>query len=211
MFPLSDTVPARIFPIWTILIILANVYIFYLELTSANFEAFVFQYALIPARVDFTQPLTLIPFITSQFLHAGFLHIISNMWFLWVFGDNVEGKFRFSFLIFYLLGGVAGGLLQYMLTPDSALPMLGASGAVAGVLGAYFALFPGHRIRTLVFIFLFFTVVEIPASIMLFYWFFTQVFSVVAIATTGLIQLGGVAWFAHIGGFITGWVIAKTR
>lgn len=210
MFPLSDTNPARIIPVWTILIILINVYVFYLELTG-DFQSLINQYALIPARVDFSRPSTLLPFITSQFLHGGFLHIIPNMWFLWVFGDNVESKFRILFPFFYLLSGVVGGFLQYLFVSDSFIPMLGASGAVAGALGAYYALFPNHRIKTLIFIFFFFTIVEVPASIMLVYWFFTQVFNGVASISAGVFQFGGVAWFAHIGGFATGWILAKAK
>lgn len=208
MLPLRDTQPARIFPFLTIAIIVANILVFLMELAAPDIEVFIAQYALIPARIDFLQVSTLAPFITSQFLHGGFLHIASNMWFLWIFGDNVEERLgRLFYVPFYLLAGAVGGLLQYIFISNSTLPMLGASGAVAGVLGAYYAMFPKHNIRTLVPVFGFFTVMNLPASLMLFYWFFTQIFSGVATITTGTFALGGVAWFAHIGGFALGWFV----
>lgn len=212
MLPLRDTQPARIFPFWTIAIILANVFVFLLELTAPDIEVFISQYALIPARVSFLDFASLSPFVTSQFLHGGFLHIASNMWFLWIFGDNVEERLGFLwFPVFYLAAGVVGGLAQYIFIPGSTLPMLGASGAVAGVLGAYYAMFPKHNIRTLVPVFGFFTVMNLPASLMLFYWFFTQIFSGVATIATGAFALGGVAWFAHVGGFGLGWFLGHQR
>lgn len=209
MLPLSDSHPAGKFPFWVIIIIALNIYAFFLQLTSANSDAFVMQFALIPSLVNFSDLSTLIPFITSQFLHGGFLHIGSNMLFLWVFGDNVEAKFgNFFFPIFYLLSGVVGGLAQYLYIPDSNIPMLGASGAVAGVLGAYFVYFPHHSIKTLVPFLGFLTVINVPASFMLFYWIITQFFSG-AFSVTQTADVGGVAYFAHIGGFITGWFCAK--
>ncbi len=211
MIPLRDSTPARIFPFWTVAIIALNIYVFYLEITNLDPEAFISLYALIPNLVDFSFPQTLIPFITSQFLHGGFVHIISNMLFLWIFGDNVEERIGFLlFPIFYLAGGVAGGLTQYVLMPDSSVPMLGASGAIAAVLGAYFAWFGHHTVKTLVPIFGFFTVINVPASVMLFYWFITQLFSGAASITVAVSGAGGIAFFAHIGGFAFGWFAAKS-
>ncbi len=210
MIPISDSHPAGKFPFWVIVIIVLNVYFFYLELTAPSTDFFISQYALIPAAVDFSNLSSLTPFITSQFLHGGFLHIISNMLFLWVFGDNVEAKMgKLIFPFIYLLSGVVGGFAQYIFIPDSTIPMLGASGAVAGVLGAYFAWFPHHSVKTLVPVFGFLTVVNIPASFMLFYWFITQLFS--GAFSLGIDQgaMGGVAYFAHIGGFATGFFFAK--
>ena len=210
MIPLRDSHPANIFPFWVLTIIGVNIYVFFLELTSPNPDAFITQYALIPQLVDLSNIQTWIPFITSQFLHGGFVHIISNMLFLWIFGDNVEGRLGFIlFPIFYLLGGSIGGLAQYLLMPDSSIPMLGASGAVAAVLGAYFSLFGHHTIKTLVPVFGFLTVVDIPASVMLFYWFITQLFSGVASITLTAQDVGGVAFFAHLGGFTFGWFTSK--
>lgn len=210
MIPLSDTRGSGKFPFWVVVIIAVNAYVFFLELRSPNPDLFIQQYALIPSQVDFNRLSTLYPFITSQFLHAGFLHIISNMWFLWIFGDNVEERFGFFlFPLLYLLSGIVGGLAQYMLLPDSSTPMLGASGAIAGTLGAYFALFSRHTIKTLVPIFGFFTIADLPASLILVYWFITQLFSGAASISNTSYQLGGVAYFAHIGGFVLGYVAAK--
>lgn len=210
MIPLRDSHPSRIFPFWVIAIISANIYAFFLELTSPNPDAFITQYALIPSLIDFSIPETLWPFLTSQFLHGGFIHIISNMLFLWIFGDNVEERIGFLlFPFFYLSSGVVGGLVQYIFIPDSAVPMLGASGAVAGVLGAYFALFGHHSVKTLVPVFGFFTIIDIPASVMLFYWFFTQLFAGVATISLATAGMGGIAFFAHAGGFAFGWMVAR--
>lgn len=206
MLPLFDTESLGKFPFWVIVIILLNIYVFYLELTVPNPDAFIAQYALISSRVNFGNFATLVPFITSQFVHGGVLHIASNMLFLWVFGRNAEAKLGFAaFPIIYLLSGVLGGLAQYLTDPTSSVPMLGASGAIAGILGSYFAFFPHHRIKTLIFIFIFFTIVELPAAIILVYWFITQVLSIYA----SPVSQGGIAYAAHIAGFITGWVVAK--
>ncbi len=211
MLPLKDSQPAKIFAFWTIAIIVLNIYTFYQMWFAGDPEVFIQRYALIPALIDFSNWSSLIPFITSQFLHGGLLHIASNMLFLWIFGDNVEEHFGFLvFPIFYLLSGVIGGLSQYFFLPESTIPMIGASGAVAGVLGAYFALFPNHKVKTLVPIFLFITVMDIPAWAMLLYWIVTQIYAGAAsISPTSGNDIGGIAYFAHIGGFIFGWVFAK--
>lgn len=210
MIPLSDSHPAGKFPFWVILIIAINVYVFFLELTAPDMEVFITQYALIPERVNFSNISTLIPFVTSQFLHGGFLHIISNMLFLWVFGDNVEARFgNILFPIIYLASGVVGGLAQYVFMPDSSIPMLGASGAVAGVLGAYFAWFGHHTVKTIIPFFGFFQIINIPASFMLFYWIATQFLSSFFSLSQTMADMGGVAYFAHIGGFVFGWAAAK--
>ena len=208
MIPLRDSNPSRIFPFWVIAIIAVNVYVFFQELTTANPDAFIAQYALLPKLIDFSIPQTLWPFLTSQFLHGGFIHIISNMLFLWIFGDNVEERLGLLlFPIFYLSSGVVAALTQYAFISHSSIPMLGASGAVAGVLGAYFVLFPRHNIRTLVPLFGFFTIMNVPASVMLFYWFFTQLFAGAATITLATSGMGGIAFFAHAGGFAFGWLV----
>lgn len=210
MIPLKDSHPSNIFPFWVLTIIGINIYVFFLEITSPNPDLFITQYALIPNLVDLSNYQTWIPFITSQFLHGGFVHIISNMLFLWIFGDNVEGRIGFFlFPIFYLLGGAIGGVAQFILMPESSIPMLGASGAVAAVLGAYFSFFGHHKIKTLVPVFGFVTVMDIPASVMLFYWFITQLFSGVASISLTTQDAGGVAFFAHLGGFAFGWFTSK--
>lgn len=208
MIPLKDTNPTGKFPFWVVVIIAINIYFFFQELTASDPDGFILKYALVPQQVTLSDPNTWWPFITSQFLHGGFIHIISNMLFLWIFGDNVAERLGFLiFPIFYLAAGVAGGLLQYIVDPASSIPMLGASGAIAGVLGAYYVLFPRHKIDTLVPVFGFVTVMAIPAQFMLFYWFITQLFSSAAAITSHTQSLGGVAYLAHIGGFIFGIIV----
>lgn len=209
MFPLSDSIRARRFPFVNIFIIAATVFVFTAQLLVSDQEMFIKTYALVPFLVNFSDFVTFLPFITAIFLHGGFLHIISNMWFLWVFGDNVEGHFGwFFFPIVYFTSGVAGNFLQYILMPNSPIPMLGASGAVAGVLGAYYVFFPHSQIKTLVPFFGFASIVEIPAPFMLGYWFVLQLISGAA-SLPFMGESGGVAFFAHVGGFATGVVFAK--
>lgn len=210
MIPLRDSAPSHRFPLFTYVFILSSVIVFWLELAAPDLEAFVFNYALIPNRISFTDLGSLTPFLTSQFLHGGFVHLISNLWFLKIFGDSIEavlGWWRFA--VFYLVSGVVAALAQYLTAPTSSIPMLGASGAVAGVLGAYFVYFPKHRIETLVPVWGFWQVVELPAAVMLLYWFVTQLGS--GIASLGITNAGGgVAFFAHAGGFLFGWLVART-
>lgn len=210
MLPLSDSHPAGKFPLWVLIIITANLWLFLQEITATNPEAFIIQYAFIPVLFDPSNLTSWVPVFTSQFMHAGIIHIASNMWFLWVFGDNVEAKFgNLLFPIIYLLGGTAAVFAQMLINPDSQIPMLGASGAVAAVLGAYMSFFPKHTIKTLVPFFGFLTVINVPAQLMLIYWFFTQLFAGSLAVTTAQADIGGVAYFAHIGGFVTGWIVAK--
>ena len=210
MFPLRDSQPTYKFPAVTVAIIVINVIVFLLELMAPDIEVFIETYSLVPALVNIIDVSSFSGFITSQFLHAGFIHIISNMWFLRIFGDNVEEEMgSFKFLLFYLLAGLIGNFAQYSFSLNISIPILGASGAVAGVLGAYLVYFPRHTVKTLVPFFGFMTVVNIPVSIMLFYWFLTQLFS--GLGSIALAQIGGVAWWAHIGGFAVAWIIAKTH
>lgn len=210
MFPLSDTKTSGKFPFWVVILIIVNSWVFLLEILTPNIDLFVAKFALIPSQVDFSSVGSLKSFITSQFLHGGFIHILSNMWFLWIFGDNVEERLGFFFFpIIYLISGVIGGLAQYIFVPNSNVPMLGASGAIAGVLGAYMAFFPHHKIKTLIPFFGFLTIVNLPAYLVLLIWFITQLFSGSASIVTATASFGGVAFFAHIGGFATGWIVAK--
>jgi len=143
--------------------------------------------------------------VTSMFLHGGWLHLIGNMWFLWIYGDNVEDTLgHVKYLLFYLLCGVAAGLVHMAFNIDSRVPTVGASGAIAGVMGAYVIKFPRSRIVTLVPVFFFLTTVEIPASVILVYWFVVQIFSGVGQIGYSHLSQGGVAWFAHVGGFLAG-------
>jgi membrane associated rhomboid family serine protease len=211
MFPIRDHNPSHRFPLVTVLIIIINILVFVVQLTAPDTDQFVMQYALVPKAVNWLNPLTLIPFITSMFMHGGWLHIISNMWFLWIFGDNIEASLgHMGFLLFYLVSGLAASFLQYVIDPASSIPMLGASGAIAGVLGAYLVLFPNATIETLVTAFGgFLTRVNIPAGFMLIYWFATQLFSGVGSIAVGSHNEGGVAFFAHIGGFAVGYLLAR--
>jgi membrane associated rhomboid family serine protease len=190
----------------TWLIILSNAAVFVVELglSQRGLSRFFLDYGLVPARVNLREAGTWAPLLTSMFVHGGWLHILSNMWALVIFGDNVEDRLGpLRYLAFYLLAGLVAGLLSVWLTPTSAVPMVGASGAIAGVLGAYFVLYPQGRVLTLVPIFLLPWLIEIPSVIYLGFWFVSQFFN-------GLASLGGggmlsdVAWWAHIGGFLAG-------
>jgi len=209
MIPLRDSVPTRERPLITYGLILLNTFVFFLEVLAPNLDDFINQYALIGAHVSFSNLATLYSFLTSQFLHAGFAHLISNMWFLKIFGDNVEEAFgHLKFSLFYLFCGVVAGLAQYAFMVNSTIPMLGASGAVAGVLGAYYLFFPRHRVETLIPVWGFWRIVDLPASFMLLYWFIIQLFSGFGSLLAAPAMVGGIAFFAHAGGFFAGWLIA---
>ncbi|MEO8659154.1 MAG: rhomboid family intramembrane serine protease [Bryobacteraceae bacterium] len=199
MIPLRDSQPSRTTPYVTIAIILVNVVLFlYGELLDPySHNAFTAHYSVIPARLQVAD------LFTSMFLHGGWLHLIGNMWFLWIYGDNIEDILgKVQYVVFYLACGVAAALTQVLLDPGSRIPILGASGAIAGVMGAYVVKFPHSRITTLVALFIFWTTIEVPAYIILVYWFVIQLFSGAATITSH--SQGGVAWFAHVGGFLTG-------
>ena len=209
MFPIRDSQNSGKFPFINLSLIAVNIYFFTQELFAPNIELFIKNYALIPANVDLFRPETLTPFISSLFLHAGFLHILSNMWFLWIFGDNVEAVMgHIKYLGFYLFCGITASVVQYIFTVDSTLPMIGASGAIAGVLGAYLKYFPRNSIDTIVPIFGLPIIVAIPASLMLIYWFFTQAFNGVASIVTSTASIGGVAYVAHVAGFASGFLFS---
>lgn len=187
-----------------------NVYVFIQQIAASNPEAFITTYAFVPSLVNLSDFSTFAPFLTSLFLHGSFFHLFANMMFLWVFGDNIESFYgKAKYLIIYFLSGFAGSFVQYMLNPTSSIPMLGASGAVSGILGAYFVSHPHSKIRTLFPILFYFTIIEIPAVVYLFYWFALQVFSGIAGFSSIQADVGGVAFFAHIGGFVTGVIFAK--
>jgi rhomboid family protein len=210
LIPLRDDNPSRRFPAVTLLLIGANAAVFLYELSLGPrlLESFVTTYGAIPAsfslggRAPF--PFPWVTLLTSMFLHGGIMHLVGNMLYLWIFGDNIEdsmGPLRFIF--FYLLCGVVATAVQIGLRSESSIPMVGASGAIAGILGAYALLFPGARIQTLLFVFIFVRVVPMPALIVLGLWFLMQVVSAPASGTAG----AGVAFFAHIGGFLTGMLL----
>ena len=205
MFPLSDSINSGKIAYLNFFIVIITVYIFIQQFLAPDPEAFIATYALIPANVDWNNIKTLAPFVTAIFLHGGLLHILSNMWFLIIFGDNVSSRLTpIGFLLLYIIAGIAGNLAQYLIDPISPLPILGASGAIAGILGCYFVLFPYSKIRTLIFIIFFVTIVEVSAPIVLGYWFILQLFSGFGSLSHAAYDQGGIAFFAHIAGFIIG-------
>lgn len=209
MIPIKDTIRSRTFPIVNTSIIVINLLIYLYEFALARqAEAFIFDYGLTPIRFFWALRHDLgdavIPIFTSMFLHGSWIHVIGNVWFLYIFGDNVEDRVgHLGYIIFYLLCGIGAALSQTFLFPYSKIPMVGASGAIAGVLGAYFLLFPHARVLTLVPIFFFLQLIEVPAVLFLFLWFILQFFQ----GTFASAIEGGVAWWAHIGGFIVGMVL----
>lgn len=212
MFPIRDTIRSRSFPIITLLIIAANVVVFFFELSlsPASLERLIDMFGLVPARLNLANPFSFYPFLTHMFLHAGWLHIISNLWTLFIFGDNIEDRMGpVGYLLFYLFGGFVAGGLQVLFNPGSTIPSIGASGAIAAVLGAYLLYFPRARVITFIPLFFLPWFVEISALIYLGFWFISQLFSgVLSITAAGEVQTGGVAWWAHVGGFLFGMLIA---
>ena len=216
MIPLYDTARTRRLPIVTWLLIILNVLVFIYEsrMQPAAVENFLRAWGLVPAQLVAQPGTEWITILTSMFLHGGWFHILSNMWVLFIFGDNVEERMGGGrYLVFYLLSGVAAALLQVFLLRGSSEPMIGASGAIAGVLGAYLILFPHARVASLVPILFIFTVIQVPATLFLLFWFISQLFS--GWLTLGGASGSGVAWWAHVGGFIFGvlavYVFARRR
>ena len=212
MLPLSDHNPSRTTPVINILLIAANVLMFFWELSlGPNLEPALFNVAFIPARFWYSpiHPVNIIGIFVSMFLHGGWLHLGGNMLYLWIFGDNIEDRLgHFRYLIFYLLCGIIATLAHAYFNASSRMPSIGASGAIAGVLGAYLLLFPRAQVTTLIPIFFFITIREIPAFIILGLWFVLQLFTGVAsLGVAGAQNSGGVAYFAHIGGFVAGMVL----
>lgn len=238
MFPIRDNIPSRTVPVVNSLLIMTCAMVFLMQLAAARLDGrggdLVERYGMIPVRVLHPRAMILIPeehvvetplgyerfqterrlprppfnpwwtLVTCFFLHGGWLHIIGNMWFLYIFGDNVEDRLgHFKYLVFYLLCGLAGSVAHLVSNWNSPLPTVGASGAIAGVMGAYFILYPRARVLTLLPIFIFFTLIDVPAPLFLGFWFLLQFLQGVAPAATG-----GVAWWAHIGGFAVGVALA---
>ena len=201
-FPYRDDNPRVLTPFVTFGIIGVNVAVFLWQffLLGNNpglAKEIIFTYGFIPAEMN---PLTL---VSSMFMHGGFFHLMGNMWFLYIFGDNVESLLgHVKFTLFYLACGIGAALVQYIADPISLIPMVGASGAIAGVLGAYMIRFPKARVHVFVFIFVFFTTIQVPAQVVLGIWFIMQLSG--GLDSLGMDTTGGVAWFAHVGGFIVG-------
>ena len=201
MIPLRDVIPSRTTPYITVTIILLNAVAWFFELTLPTdvLPDFLQVYGVVPA--SFHAPTLL----TSMFLHGSWMHVIGNMWYLWIFGDNVEDRVGHRrFIVFYLLCGIAAAIGQIVIDPGSMLPMVGASGAVAGVMGAYLVLYPRSRVLTLIPLVIFWEVIEVPATLLLGFWFLMQLFSAGAIAVTATTGGGGVAFMAHVAGFLCG-------
>src|SRR5438067_2127543 len=200
MIPLRDVIPSRTTPYITVTIIGLNAlaWLFEVSLPHEDLNQFLATFGVVPAY--FAWP----TLITSMFLHGGWTHIIGNMWYLWIFGDNVEDRVGHGrFIVFYLLCGIAAAVGQIAMDPTSTLPTIGASGAIAGVMGAYFILYPQSRVITHVTLLFFWEIIEVPAIVLLGFWFLMQLFSAGAIAVTASTQGGGVAFAAHVAGFVT--------
>jgi membrane associated rhomboid family serine protease len=214
MIPIRDAIRSKNFPVVNFIIIGLNIVAFLWQLFQGpNLKEVFYLYGMVPLRyhdpelsAHFTRFQQYLPFLTSMFLHGGFLHIIMNMWFLYIFGDNIEDRLgHIRYLVFYLVCGVAAGLVHLFTNWNSNIPTIGASGAISGVMGAYLLLYPRSKILTLIPIFFFFQFVEIPAFIFLGFWLLLQLFS------AGLTprNVGGIAFWAHIGGFVAGLIFIK--
>lgn len=210
MIPLSDNVRGRRFPLITIILIVVNTLVFLFELSlGPEARDLINNFGMIPARLvaSWSNPFVLLTLFTSMFLHGGLGHLIGNMLYLWIFGDNIEDRMGHGrFLIFYLLSGVLASLVEVVAAPTAQLPTVGASGAIAGILGAYLLLFPQARIRVLIPIPFFFFITSVPALIVLGGWFILQFFQGLMSMDVPM-QRGGVAWWAHVGGFVAGMVL----
>jgi membrane associated rhomboid family serine protease len=214
MIPIRDAIRSKNFPVVNFIIIGLNIVAFLWELVQgSDLKEVFYLYGMVPLRyhdpglsAHFTGFQQYLPFLTSMFLHGGFFHIIMNMWFLYIFGDNIEDRLgHIRYLVFYLFCGVAAGLVHLFTNWNSNIPTIGASGAISGVMGAYLLLYPRSKILTLIPIFFFFQFVEIPAFIFLGFWLFLQLFS----ASLTPRNVGGVAFWAHIGGFVAGLLFIK--
>jgi len=216
VIPLKDLTPRRSFPVITLVLIAVNVVIFLhqISLSSAAGEAFVRAYGLVPYKISlalagrrYTLTEALFPLFTCMFLHGGFLHLLGNMWFLWVFGGKVEDRLgSLPYLLFYLAAGIGSGVAQTLFSWGSQVPSIGASGAISGVLGAYIVFFPNSRILALVPLLIIWFLWRIPAVIFIGLWFLMQFLS--GVSSLGSQSLGGVAWWAHVGGFLIGVAVA---
>lgn len=219
MIPIKDDNPTRYFPVATILLILANIGVFIHQMTlGSESQAFIYRLGVIPWEITHFQEASHMPFnyrsnmpnvftlFTSMFVHGGIFHLLGNMLYLWIFGDNIESLVgHLRFLIFYLCCGLGAAFVRIITGPNSLIPMIGASGAISGVLGAYLLRFPRAKVHVLIFFFFFIRVVRVSALFVLGFWFLIQLFNGLGALKLG--ETGGVAWFAHIGGFIAGMIL----
>jgi membrane associated rhomboid family serine protease len=224
MIPIRDDAPRSTTPFITYFLIILNLAVFLYERAILGFQghaalsALLFEFGVVPrvetailtGNTELSPALAIIPLFTSMFLHGGWLHVIGNMWFLWIFGDNIEAYLgHFKYLILYLFSGLAASLLHILFNLNSGVPSVGASGAIAGVMGAYFVLYPRARVLTLVPLIVFWTFWWLPAWIFLAYWFVIQFLSGAATAISATSQTGGIAFWAHVGGFAGGILMIK--
>ena len=220
MLPIRDTIRSKNFPImnWMLIGLNTLVFLFEVSLAPSGLNRLIHNFGIIPARFDFSnlgillnEPRVLLTLFTHMFLHGGWFHFLSNIWVLHIFGDNVEDRMGAGrFLLFYLLSGLVAVVSQILIGPASTVPTIGASGAIAGVLGAYFLSFPRARVTTVILLFIFPWFVELPAVIFLGFWFVSQLFyGVASLGLPASASMGGVAWFAHIGGFVFGMLFYK--
>ncbi|OHB99486.1 MAG: rhomboid family intramembrane serine protease [Planctomycetes bacterium RIFCSPLOWO2_12_FULL_39_13] len=216
MIPIRDRNPSGTFPFVTVSIIALNILVFLFELSlGQGLDSFLFQFGVVPIKVYYSTDIpdsniinTYFPFLSFMFLHGGFVHLIGNMWYLWIFGDNVEDRLgRVKFIIFYLICGIGSAIVHVYFNSQSEVPCVGASGAIAGVLGAYMVTFPRARVLVLIPLFIVWQTIELPAIIVLGFWFLIQFFS--GTASISSTHGGGVAWWAHIGGFVLGVILIK--
>ena len=221
MIPLRDANPTRRTPLVTVSLIIACFVVFAWELGllasggDPALDAFITRWGVVPAELTAAWQagqfvsIETATLVTSQFLHGGWFHLLGNMLYLWIFGNNVEDRFgRPGFLAFYLFGGMLAGLSQVAINPTSTVPTIGASGAIAATLGAYFVLFPRARVTSLVFLGFFYQLIDVPAVIVLGFWFVLQLID--GLAALGAVQTGGgIAFYAHIGGFVAGALLAR--
>ncbi|MBQ3033501.1 MAG: rhomboid family intramembrane serine protease [Deferribacterales bacterium] len=210
MFPVKSLTPSNTFPLATLILILTNAGIFIYMLQTGLSGTFFIDYGIVPAKLGMPSEIVpfqekILPFFSYMFIHGGWLHIIFNMYFLYIFGPNVEGRLGHGrYIVSYIVFGITGAIVYVILSPTDGYPMVGASGAVAGVMGAYLIFFPTSKIKTLLIIIIFITFINIPAVVFIGLWFAAQL--------SGALVDGGtsdsIAWWAHVGGFVAGMVLA---
>ena len=213
MSPLKDRLMRHRFPFVNVTLLLLNVAVFFFEwsLNEPQLNALIFDYGFVPARFFDASGWgmeRIYPLFTAMFLHGGWFHLLSNMLSLWIFGDNVEDRLgHVTYLVFYLVSGIVATLAHGFIDPASPIPVVGASGAIAGVLGAYLLLFPRARVLTIIPLYIFITVRDVPALFFIGFWFVSQLFQGI-LALDPLAAEANIAWWAHIGGFVVGLLIA---